>query len=125
MGRLTERTAIVSDVKSGVDDPAAYHQRLAPFESMEAANAAVQAFFADLYELCRRHKIPDAHVVIKVLARLESGEVGDALLDMHVGSGAEAEAMVAWAMGRVQLQRQEAIAALIRGRTLKSPENRR
>lgn len=95
-------------------NPARYRDLSKPFENYDVANKALSAFYDELSELRQKHKIANVYVILKVNAVGEDGEEGEALSSMHMGSGLEAESLCAWAYGREQSRREQAIAALLK-----------
>ncbi len=96
-------------------DPARYRTLSEPFDSKETGQAAILAFFKDLGEIRVKHKIPDLYVVIRASVLTETKEEGIFTTSLHYGSELEAEGMLAWALGRVQCERQDRIAKQIKG----------
>lgn len=93
--------------------PDTYRELNKPFPSAEAADAAIEAFWGEFYELRVKHKLPDVLVVIRANVVCEDGEESDAIVSMHAGSTLHKESMAAWAFGRAQLERQQAIGKML------------
>jgi hypothetical protein len=89
--------------------PATYLDLSKGFASSEEAEAALNAFWDDLYEIRVKHRIPDVHATCRIVV---DGQ-GDLMTTMHAGSEMLAEAMTAWAFGRAQGDRQERISSLL------------
>jgi hypothetical protein len=92
-----------------------YSQMAMPFESSEAADAALQIFY-ELVEKAREQcKITDVHIIAKVTMITKDGE-GAAMSSIHIGNSFEAEAMCAWGYGQESANRQTMIAQLLKGK---------
>jgi hypothetical protein len=106
------------DVESAglFNDPGLYRRLSEPFPTVEAGNEAIQGFFRELRELRAKWKLPDVYCVVMGNAVHPNGSEGKFIISAHNGSAAEAEAMIAWAMGYEQSLRQDRIQGAMRGR---------
>lgn len=93
-------------------NPDRYRELSKPFESIDAANKALELFYEELAELRAKHKIQDVLTVVQVTMLHEDGEEGQAFTSMHCGSELAAEGMAAWAYGSESAKRQERITKL-------------
>ena len=84
-------------VFEGINDPCNYRNLCEPI-SRNDANARLQAFCEELYELRNKHKIKDVYAVLQV--NVVNGEdKGTITSCMHCGSELERENMAAFAYG--------------------------
>lgn len=104
------------DEKKVVRDPGTYRAMSVPFESADEANAAIQAFFADLREIRTKHRMRDIHVVGITCVKYADGNEGDAMWSLQIGDSSKAESMLAYALGREQAEHREHIAKLLAGK---------
>jgi hypothetical protein len=104
-------------------NPARYRKLSEPFESFSKANEALDEFYEGVEALREKCKLPDIHIIVRVNATTEGGEEADAFSTAHSGDSMLAESMVAYALGRLQRQRQEAIGELL-NTGLKQQRNR-
>lgn len=95
-------------------DPATYRAMSIPFDSMDEANRAHEAFYAAVAAARELHGIRDVHLITEVDAATEDGEMV-AMTSAHFGSRDREESMVAWELGRVQTRRQQRTGALLTG----------
>lgn len=98
---------------NGKANPSNYRRLCEPFESMEVANNAAQAFWEEFYELRNKHHIADCLVICRFAVATDKGE-GIVHMRMHAGDEMHAENMAAFALGAAQVERQEATARFIR-----------
>lgn len=96
-------------------DPELYREISKPFPSAEAASEAIDAFYDELYELRRKHKIPDVLVVMQVNGMTRDGQEGTMILSGMIGGAMYEESLAAYALGEASARRQEKIAAIIGG----------
>lgn len=109
-------------MSEGIHDPENYRKMAESFASLEEANAALDAFFADVRAARQKHRIADVLTVTMFTVRYADGEEGAALSRSHNGDVLKAESMAAYALGREQEHRREAINKLVAGRaTQKTP----
>lgn len=99
-------------------DLATYREMAKPFESPDAANKAVEAFFVDLGEIRRKHKITDILCVIGgscIYPKSEESDETDGLFITEHSYGATVmrEILAAWVLGRVQSQHREIVAKML------------
>jgi hypothetical protein len=103
------------DLPNVIRDPGGYRELSKPFETFTAANEAINAFFKDVRELRKKHKLPDVYIILKGTAYREDAaddeeSEGDWIISQHHGSSLNCEAMCAWAYGQEAAKRQEAIS---------------
>ena len=94
-------------------DPEKYQRLSAPFDTLEEAQAAGEAFFKDLSELREKHRIANLAVII----RTEVKDVGPGLANAFYGDWAQEELMLAWAMGKAHGERATYLARLLGGKS--------
>jgi hypothetical protein len=92
--------------------PATYREMNQPFAGPEAAEAAVNGFYRELYDLRVKHRLADVYVAIRVPVDYGDSE-GVVHAGAHIGDPFLAEAMTAWAFGYEQSQRQERTAEIL------------
>lgn len=96
-----------------ISDPANYRKLSEPFESPDAADAAIQAFWKEFYELRNKHRIADATVVVRTIYATNDGDEAVGLLAMHAGSWIHQESMSAFAYGQAVSDRQQQIGKML------------
>lgn len=96
-----------------IKNPARYRKLSEPFPDFGKANEALNAFYTELEALREKHKMPDVYVITRVNAMDDDGEEGNAFSTAHFGDSLLAEGMVAYALGRLQKQRQDIIGNLL------------
>src|SRR5688572_26839783 len=96
-------------------DPKRYAKCSEPFADKEAAHAAMEAFYDGVSELRAKLLIADVEVVVKD-AYGDGEDVGAFMSSAHFGSQLEREAMLAYALGQCQQERQALIASLMSGK---------
>lgn len=102
----------MADKQKTILDQENYYQLSKPFDSPAEAEAAVEAFWQELYALRNKHKLPDVYVILAIPIRYEDGDVGNVMARLHAGDELRAESMVAWAFGREGAMRQERTAKI-------------
>ena len=96
-------------------DPENYRQLSQPFESLDAADKAVQSFFSEVSELRKKHKITNLYLIVGSSVTTDTGEP-EFLTTRHFGDSLKRESMVAYAFGQEQSERQELIGKLLSGK---------
>lgn len=92
-------------------DPALYREMSIPHASSEALNEALQKFFDEIGELRKKHKMRDVFICVQCGYVAQDGtEEIDAAAHHGMGDSARHEALLAFALGQVQGERQEIIA---------------
>lgn len=76
-------------------DPKVYREMSVPHANAEAAEAAADAFFDDLYTLRVKHKIADVHVIIQTPIITGDGSEGNVMMSSYIGNEREELGMVA------------------------------
>jgi len=99
--------------KTTTQDPALYHEMAQPFETPEAANDAISAFYEDVRGLRRKHKIRDVLIVVFDSATYGDGKVGEFMNTIHMGSELHALSMAAYSYGQQQADHREMIAKIV------------
>lgn len=94
--------------QKSIMDTENYAELSKPFESVEAAEKALNDFWNEFYELRNKYKIPDVYSIV----RFETPN-GQMMTKLHAGNGLYAESMTAWAFGHEQATRQESIAKIL------------
>lgn len=91
-----------------------YAQMSIPFESSQAADAALEKFY-DLVDKAREEcKITDVHIIAKVTYNTAEGDSA-AISSAHYGSSMESENMLAWALGKASSERRDLLGRLMKG----------
>ena len=108
-----------------IQQPSTYRKMSEPFPNVGEVNEANKAFFKDLYDLRNKHHIRDIHVVVSgSYLSADNTEELDYVLNLHIGDSMKAEAMAAWALGKVQADRQEMVERMRTQQVLLRQENR-
>lgn len=92
-----------------MSDPQTYRECSEPFATTEEADDAVEAFWAEMTELRKRHKLANVYVVI-----CDSVNDERFMVLAHCGDELMRESMAAYALGTESARRQSNIAKLIR-----------
>lgn len=95
-----------------------FREMSVPYESIEAANAALQAFQDDLAELRKKHKIPTLLCLLHV-TWLDDEDEGGAMTSCGFGDMQLFEVMSAWSLGEQAAERQQATAKLMLGKSIR------
>ena len=86
-----------------------------PHESRDALNKAHEAFYEELGELRKKHKI--ANVVTIIEDSYDNGKDESSMLTAFAyGDGLKAESMSAYAYGTFKRKREEMLASLLAGK---------
>jgi len=94
------------------NDPKLYRQLSEPFPSVDKANEAISAFFRDIEEARKKHRIPDVVVICDITHDLEGEEVRGSAT-MKLGGSEHHLAMLARAFGAAQQIHEETLALII------------
>ena len=97
-----------------MNDPKKYRAMCVPFESIEAANAALLAFQNELYELRCKHRIRDLSFAIEidiVNADTEEGE-SPARVSGHLGSSVKRLELAAYAFGSARTEHEQLLRTI-------------
>jgi hypothetical protein len=92
-----------------VSDPDQYRKCSAPFATAEEANAAVQAFWEDVYELRCKHNLANISFVIGDTI----ADSGEFFVCNHIGTSIMWEGMAALMYGQASAARQAAVRAML------------
>lgn len=76
-------------------NPERYSALSKPMKS-EDADIALNAFFGEVSASRQRHKIQDAHIIVRITIDRENGDA-PGMSSIHLGAIQESEAMCAWA----------------------------
>lgn len=106
-------------LREGKADPDRYQMCSEPFADSDAADVAVRAFLDELEAARVKHRIADVSYVIQDSMKTDSGEAGIFIITGHQGDSAKREAMLAYALGQCQKEREQLIAELLAGRGYK------
>jgi len=113
-------------VADKISDPANYRKLSEPFASAAEANAAIQAFWSEFYELRNKHRIADAMVVVQTSYVADDGGEAVGVMSMHAGDWIHRESMAAFAYGQAVSDRQQQIGKMLSSSGyLKQPNNKR
>lgn len=93
-------------------DPEKFQRLSVPFETLDEAQAASEAFFKELGELREKHRMANVVVVIQNTV----AGVGPGLANSFYGDWQHEEMMLAWAMGKAHSDRAHSLAKLIGGK---------
>ena len=100
-------------------DRKTYRELSEPFPSVEAANNAVEAFFDEVGELRKKHKIMDCYFILALPYITADGQDEvEAFVPMMWGSEAKAETLTTWAAGHESAKRQERLFAMLKSMQL-------
>ena len=83
-----------------------------PFEDAEKTNEAIAAFFKDLEEIRKKHKIANVHCIVQGKCMYESEE-GTWINSIHLGDSLKALSMTAWAYGLQDADHRELINKIV------------
>jgi len=96
------------------DDPKLYRELSEPKASADELNNEVQLFFDGVKALREKHKIRDAYLCIRSPYLTPNGEEVDGFCRLGMGDEFQGEALLAFALGQVQGERQEYIGSLMK-----------
>lgn len=91
---------------------ALYREMSAPFETRDAGNDAVSAFFTDVEEARKKHRISDVIVVVEV-GMMSDGEETRGAAALYLGDPTKAIPMIAAEYGKQRGIYEEQLAQLI------------
>lgn len=103
-------------------NPSLYRELSQPFPTIEAAQAALDAFRLELAELRKKHKIPDIAIVTQFDYFTAGQEWASGVLSFSYGNQMGTEAMYAYAYGQAVRDRQARIGELLKGILLEQPK---
>lgn len=106
-------------LKEGKADPDRYRMCSEPFVDSDAADAAVRAFLDEVEASRVKHRIADVSYVIQDSMVTENDAPGMFIITGHQGDSLKREAMLAYALGQCQKERETLIAELLAGRGYK------
>lgn len=98
-----------------IRDSATYREMAEPYETSDEADAALNAFFEELRELRKKHRIANTYTVAQVSALDDEGYEQDLITAAHNGDNQRVLAMVAWAFGREQKHHEQMVRRLATG----------
>jgi hypothetical protein len=93
----------------GKNDPDQYRKCSEPFATAEEANAAVQAFWEEAYELRVKHNLANVSFVIGD----SIAESGEFFVCNHIGTSIMWEGMAALMYGQASAARQASVRAML------------
>jgi hypothetical protein len=111
-----------------MNDMNVYRKLQEPFATVAEANAAIEKFLEELYELRVKHRLKDVLIAVESSVIYEDGAEGSPIAYAFYGDQTNAEKVAAYVFGRISGDRQEAISrAVERGleNTIKKPKSRR
>lgn len=97
------------ELKAGTSNESRYMKCSAPFETQIDAEKAITSFIDGIEELRERYGIANVAFAIKDSAL----DVGVFLVDGFYGNSLEHEALLAWAFGKAQAEREQQIMELL------------
>lgn len=106
-------------IKEAKADPDRYRMCSEPFADSDEADAAIRAFVDEIEAARVKHRIADLSYVIQDSMKTDSGEPGMFIITGHQGDSLKREAMLAYALGQCQKEREHLIAELMAGRGYK------
>ncbi len=99
---------------------AVYREMSVPFASPDACNEAINAFFNELSELRRKHKIRDLICVLNGSVLYPKDETddegspeGEFIIEQSFGSSMQREVLAAWLLGHVQAEHRETVNKML------------
>jgi hypothetical protein len=95
-----------------INDPSLYRRMSEPHESLEAANAAWLAFYADVRAAREKHRIPDVLIVAE-LPFIDNGEESRAPVCSTIGNARIAVELAAFAYGQEVKAKDRRIASAV------------
>lgn len=95
-------------------DAKLYRAMSEPFPDVEAANAALGAFFEELYELRRKHRIADVLAVVQ-FSVVEDERESARIIHLQIGDQLRAAAMAAFAFGACEAEHEALIGEIVAG----------
>lgn len=106
-------------IKEGKSDPDRYRMCSEPFADSEAADEAIRAFLDDVEASRVKHRIADVSYIIQDSLVTENDAPGMFIITGHQGDSLKREAMLAYALGQCQKERETLIQELLAGRGYK------
>lgn len=104
-----------------IQDAKTYYKLSEPFADADAANAALDAFYAELRELRKKHRLADVHCIVRIDVSYEDeDQIGSVMSHCHAGSTLWAQAMCAWALGQESAEHRRLLNVLAAGEKAKS-----
>lgn len=95
-------------------NPKLYRELCKPFATHAEAQAAVEAFEADLAAIRTKHRIPDVYCVIQFGRLDEEGEEVQSLLTLHYGDSLKAVQLTAYAYGMERANHEEMMGRILK-----------
>lgn len=95
-----------------INNPNLYRELNVPFESKDKVTEAVNSFQDELYELRTKYRIPDL-VYAMQLSWMDEGVESQAIVNGSMGNEMNAELLAAFALGKIQSQRQARIGKVL------------
>lgn len=83
-----------------INDPSRYAECSAPFETLDKANEALTAFFGDVMESRKKHRIGDAYVIVHITYTDAEGKSHSANAGAQMGFGLMALPMLSWGLAK-------------------------
>jgi hypothetical protein len=105
-------------------DPEQYQKCAVPFATADEANAAIHAFWDEVYELRCKHNI--ANVSFVILDEIAGS--GSFFIYNHIGDQMTAESMAAWMFGQASADRQDLVRKMVESgleHAIKNAKNKR
>lgn len=93
------------------NDPGLYRELSKPMPLAEAEQAS-GAFFEELYELRKKHRIKDLAFVLEINVELEDGQEAPLVMQAHFGSEAKAAPLLAFGLGQAEERAKQEILRL-------------
>jgi hypothetical protein len=94
-------------------DPARYRDMSVPHANMTALNVALEAFQEGVSALRVQHKMRDVLVIVQSPYLAKDGEEIDGGIHFGFGNAMKHESQLAFTLGMVQAERQEATAKMM------------
>lgn len=96
-----------------IKDSANYRKLSEPMATSQEADAALEAFWEELYELRNKHRITDVSIVFRVNYLADDGQEASVTSTAHYGDVNNHEAMMAFGLGQAAAERQERVGKMI------------
>ena len=115
MGLSADRGIRETAMTKSVQNPELYRKLSEPFDSLAVANEALNSLMDDMRVLREKHHIPDLYWVVRITAKNPDESETGAYSNGGMGNVLEWEAMLAYALGVEQAERQQRIGTLVTG----------
>lgn len=97
-------------------NPELYREMSKPFASLKEANAAIEAFHADLEAARTKHRMKDLVMIVEVAFTAQDGDELATIAIGSFGDTSRREMLLAYACGQERKASEERIARLLAGK---------